>query len=97
MLFQGFFYKFICAEINQLLETVLNCICPKPVISIFDLFCVRSASFLHSVPFFNYCQFYFRNELFIQFLFVYMATYFQNSTYFIGLNTGPRFISNTGF
>ena len=43
MLSQNFSQIYLCRNFNQSLETVLNCNCLKPVISIFIPFCVRSA------------------------------------------------------
>ena len=74
MLSRKFSQIYLCQNFHQLLETALNCNYPKPVISFFIPFCVRSAfhfffyfcsipchcssPFSHSVPIFKVKIFY---------------------------------------
>ena len=98
ILSQKFSKIYLCRNFKQLLETTLNCNCPKPVFSFLIPFCVRSAflfflllfhsvSLLQSVLTFRsdlQSQFFlFLAMTFLQFLFVHMATDFTNSTYFV--------------
>ena len=79
MLSQNFSQIYLCRNFHQSLKTVLNCNCPKPVISFVIPFCVRSAfyylfrsvSLLQSV-------FTFRSDLQSQnFLFLAMTFFFS--------------------